>query len=78
MSDFSDPSDMATFRETQDREGAIAAARRASELAAARPLPTECDNGCGEAPRERSRYCSSECREDHEARISRAKRLGVR
>ena len=78
MSDFSDPSDVATRYETEAREREIARRRQLAEAAAARPLPTECENGCSEPPRERSRYCSDECREDHLERLERNRRRGIR
>lgn len=78
MSDTSDPFDVATRIETEERERSIANARRAAELAANRPLPTECENGCGTPPRERSRYCSDECREDHSVRLMQNRRKGIR
>lgn len=77
MSDFSDPIDVASRVEQEDRDRRIAAARR-SASAPPRPLPAECDNGCGDPPRERSRYCSAACREDHEHRLARTKRMGAR
>jgi hypothetical protein len=77
MSYYSDQLDRAARIEQEERDRSIEAARRAAS-APARPLPTECDNGCGELPRERSRYCSSACKEDHEGRLARAKRMGLR
>jgi hypothetical protein len=42
------------------------------------PLPETCDNGCGERPRERSRWCSVECREDGDRRKLLERRTGKR
>lgn len=77
MSDTSDPLDVASRVEQEARERQIAVARRAAAQPP-RPLPTECDNGCGEVPRERSRYCSDACKEDHELRLQRSRRQGIR
>lgn len=52
------------------------------QIAAARAVKTEpvtgfCAN-CGEAAKPASRFCSVECREDHEHRARQNKRSGVR
>lgn len=73
---MSDVTDIASAREEEDRDRAIAAARRAA--AAQVFVATECMNECGEPPRAGSRYCSAECLADHEARRRIEKRLGAR
>ena len=54
--------DQATFREEQERERSIAAARRVGKLLEA--------NGachwCGEALRAGKRFCDADCRDDYE------------
>lgn len=76
MSDFSDPSDTATKNEIEELERRIAAAR--GVVAQPRPMPEFCENDCGEVPRERSRYCSEDCRCDHELRQRIEKRRVAR
>ncbi len=66
--------DSANDQRDSELEMRIASARGRANL----PPPSECDNGCGEKPRPGSRYCSSDCLEDHEARRRIEKRLGVR
>ncbi|HJV52829.1 MAG TPA: hypothetical protein VJ652_15280 [Noviherbaspirillum sp.] len=70
----SDVSDQATDREMRDREALIEHARRQANA----PMPEFCLNDCGEKPREGSRYCSKECLLDHQERMERRRRQGVR
>jgi hypothetical protein len=75
MSDKSDTLDVASRVTEEFTERQIAAARRAANVEPA-PMPEFCLNDCGEKPRERSRYCSIDCREDHELRQRQQKRAG--
>lgn len=81
-----DVSDDATDQEIQEIERRIAERRIAErrhaaaqdELARNRPLPETCANDCGDAPRERSRWCSAECRSDFDRRVGLERRAGKR
>lgn len=62
---------------TNDRMEKELAARIKAARSAPEPEPvTECIN-CGEPPKQRSRFCGKECRDDHEHRQLRLKRLGL-
>jgi uncharacterized protein YgiB involved in biofilm formation len=74
---MSDEGDLATAREEQERERFIEHARKKAQ-AAAGVAAVFCVNGCGEKPRDGSRYCSSDCRDDHAERQARLKRQGAR
>jgi len=70
----SDIIDDANERADLDLQLALAAQRRrATDV---QPLPKVCDNGCGEKPAERSRYCSKDCMLDHSARQTQRRRAG--
>jgi hypothetical protein len=75
---MSDDADLAGDRLEREMEAAMQAVQRRAAVDAMKPLPVLCLNGCGHTPTERGRYCSSECREDHESRLARAKRMGAR
>lgn len=65
--------DQATFREEQERERSIAAARRVGKLLEA--------NGtchwCGEAVKAERRFCDADCRDGWQRQESARKRAGA-
>jgi hypothetical protein len=74
---MSDPTDLATEREEEERQRFLAYQLRVSR-AAASGQAVFCVNGCGEKPAAGSRFCGSECCADFSERKERQKRLGVR
>lgn len=75
MSDFADQGSDA---ESDDRERAIAEARRKAAAEAAAPVSNDCANGCGERRAAPSRYCSAECCEESERRARIRRNQGLR
>lgn len=67
------PDDQATQAETQQRDGALAAARRAA--ASRQAQPGRCAN-CGAACLPQAVYCDEDCKADHEQRRRREARRG--
>jgi len=62
---MNDEVDIANDRMMADTERAISAARQMQPP----PEPTDvCLNGCGEKPIPNYRWCSKECRDDHQHR----------
>ena len=80
MSELSDKLDAASNTTMEETDRRVAEARRAAArdaAEAAKPLPDACLN-CGEVPRERSRFCNSDCRTDHDRRKELERRAGKR
>lgn len=73
---MSDEADFAADRIEKELEARRAEAQRQSALAALKPLPVYCRNGCGERARERSPYCSADCRDEAELRERQLRRSG--
>lgn len=72
--------DNASDIEEAERDRRIGEIRRQADrdaLLANVPLPDECLN-CGEKPRERSRFCDSDCRSDFDRRKLLERRAGMR
>lgn len=77
--DMLDDADELAQAERDRRIGEIRRQADRDALAARNaPLPTECQNGCGAIPAERSRWCSPDCREDEERRKGIERRAGLR
>lgn len=72
---MSDLIDDANDRAERDLQLSIERQRRATAATVLTPSD-ECANDCGTAPRERSPFCSRECRDDHAAREAQLKRNG--
>jgi len=64
--------DQATFREEQERERSIAAARRVGK----RIEPTGACHWCGEAVEADRRFCDADCRDGWQKQDSARKRAG--
>lgn len=73
---MSDPIDQGDASRELLLEAAIAAARRPAQQQTLTPS-TECANGCGDPPRERSRYCCAACRDEDERRQQIRRRQGL-
>lgn len=69
--------DMASEREQEERDRAIAAQRARIPTVPA-PQPEFCIEGCGDPTMERSRFCSKDCAEAYTARHAQLQRSGKR